>query len=123
MRRLPLHPSFRYRTGPHAVINYAQKAGTVVLSPEYPVTGVPEPGEDVAVVVQLPVEGGGVDRDIGMGGGQGGYPFRGGDQTEELDALRSVPLDDVEGGDGASPVASIGSTRITCASGSSGSLT
>ena len=49
------------------------------------VAGIAEAGNDVAVVVQIVVDGGGVDRDAGLGSLQPLDAFRRGQQADEAD--------------------------------------
>src|SRR2546422_1821185 len=56
--------------------------------PEQPVPGVAQPGEDVALGIEPPIERGGVDGDVGGGGEHRPHPFGGGDETEKADTLR-----------------------------------
>src|SRR5688572_393908 len=56
------------------------------LSPENPVAGVAEAGQDVALLVQLAVDSGRVDRDVGVGLVQRVNPLRRRDEADEFHA-------------------------------------
>src|SRR3712207_8108211 len=49
---------------------------------------VPQPGEDVSLLVQLPVERRGVDAHVGVRGAEPAYALRGRDEAEKADADR-----------------------------------
>src|SRR4029077_18057195 len=59
--------------------------GRALSGPEEPVSGVAEARQDVALVVQLPVEGRGEHRDVGVGGEHRLYAGGRGHKTEEPD--------------------------------------
>src|SRR3546814_1154500 len=67
-----------------------------LLRPEDAVAGVAQAGHDVALVVQLLVDRGGEDGDVGVGAAQLGDALRGGDQADEADLPRAVLLQPVE---------------------------
>ena len=56
--------------------------------------------EDVAVAVELAVDGGGVDGHVGVAGVQGADALGGGEQAEEFDGAGAVGLEPGDGGDG-----------------------
>src|SRR2546422_3690382 len=72
----------------YITLSMGEGTGPVLWGPEQPVPGVAQPGEDVALGIELPIERGGVDGDVGVGGEHRPPPFRGGDETEKADTLR-----------------------------------
>ena len=76
---------------PVAIFNIAPGAGSIcargLLGAENTVTRVAQAGHDVAVAVELAVDGGGVNGDIGVRGLQRGHAFGAGQQADELDGL------------------------------------
>jgi hypothetical protein len=72
-----------------------QIAAGVPASPgsEEPVAGIAEPGQDVALGVELAIERGAIDDDIGMSDGQATYPFGSRDKAEEANASRPGALE------------------------------
>src|SRR4051812_35724139 len=72
-----------------------------VPRPELPVPGVAEPGQDVALLVQLTIQRRRVDLDVGMGSRDSFHALGGGNQVDELDPdrLHGTPsLQDLDGG-------------------------
>src|SRR6266540_1779016 len=70
---------------------------------EQPVSGVAQAREDVAVVVELPVEGGRVHGDVGVGGEHRLHTLRRGDEAEEAHARGPGFLQGLHGSDGRAP--------------------
>ena len=94
-----------------------------LLRAEQAVAGVAQARHDVAVVVELEVNGGGEDRHIGVLGPQGRDAFGRGDQADILQGARPRTLRRWSAAIAELAVASIGSTTITSRSGmSSGTL-
>ena len=69
--------------------------------PVEPVAEVAEARQDVFLVVELAVEGGGVDVHVGVRGFEGGHAFGGGDDAEEADTGSPGLLEHVDRHDGA----------------------
>src|SRR5438874_5408723 len=65
--------------------------------PELAVAGIAETGDDVTLVVEALVEGGDVDRNIGVRARERAHPLRRRDDPDVLDPLRSPLLEDVDG--------------------------
>ena len=66
----------------------------VVAGPELAVAGVAEARDDVALLVEAPIERRAVDLDVRVGGLDRGDALRGGDEVDELDpdGLDGAPL-------------------------------
>ena len=50
-----------------ALVGRLRKPGPVLMGPELPVAGVAEAGDDVALLVEVAVDGRQVDRHVGVG--------------------------------------------------------
>src|SRR5207253_10307543 len=95
------------------VINYesdvkCQSARRALPGPEQPVPRIPQPRQDVAVLVQLAVERGGEDRHVGVVLEHVAHALGRRDETVEPDALGAGVLERAHGAHGRAPVASIG---------------
>src|SRR5207247_10992744 len=95
------------------VIKYQcdDKCQLALPGPEQPVPRVPQPGEDIAVVVQLAVERRGEDGHVGVRPEHAPHPLGGRDQAEEADPLGARVLRAFTASTAEPPVASIGSSR------------
>ncbi len=72
----------------------------IFLRAEAAVAGVAEAGDDVAFVVEVGVDAGGVDGDVGVFGVDGEDAFGGGDEADEFQAGDAALFEEVDGGDG-----------------------
>src|SRR5688572_440551 len=89
--------SARSRTG-SAVLSGAVTPALPQARPELAVAGVAQAGHDVALLVELPVERGAVDVDVGMRVGDGLDALRRGDEVDEADPLRAPALEHLDRG-------------------------
>src|SRR2546427_4635329 len=64
---------------------------------EQAIAGIPEPRQDVAVVVELAVERGGEDGDVGVGLEHAAHALRRRHETQEADALGTGMLERADG--------------------------
>src|SRR5256885_6421654 len=74
-----------------------QPGGRGLPGAEQAIARVPQPGQDVAVLVELAVERGGEDGDIGVGLEHAPHALGRGDEAEEADALGAGVLERVYG--------------------------
>src|SRR5216110_1122494 len=77
---------------------------------EQAIAGIPEPRQDVTVVVELAVERGGEDGDVGVGLEHATHALGRRDEAKEADALGAACLSALTASAAEPPVASMGSS-------------
>ena len=88
-----------FERGRNALVERGSIRRAVLFRTEHAVPGVAQAGDDVAVLIELLVDRGGPDLDVGMGFGQPLDPFGRGEKADEPDILHPAPLEAVDGGD------------------------
>src|SRR2546423_565236 len=82
------------RTGTRAE---AARTSEELTGPELTITRIAKTGNDVALLVQALVEGGDMDRNIGVRARKSAHPFRRSDDPDVFDPLGAPLLQDVYG--------------------------